>query len=112
MKPRRPLPALLAMALASSLLLACAAGPQPMPDPGVTQPLPVKPEASLLLPPRRLPGPPRSGKPEDLEANHRQVARVYHQLASQLCGLLIYLQAPTDGCPPPTEPRRSLTDDE
>lgn len=35
----------------------------------------------------------------DLEANHRDVAQAYHLLATQLCGLLLWLQEPTDeGC--------------
>lgn len=93
---------------AACLLTACAAGPQPTPDPGALtaalaaaqalQPVPVPPPPNLLTPPPQLP-PPRSGRLPDLETNHRQVAQLYHQLASQLCQLLQYLQAPTRGCP-------------
>lgn len=50
------------------------------------------------MPPRPLPMP-RSGAMRDLEQNHREVARAFHQLASQLCGLLAWLEVPRDGCP-------------
>lgn len=98
--------------LAGCLLTACAAGPQPMPDLEATTPVKVPPQASLLTPPPRLP-PPRSGQLQDLESNHREVARRYHQVASQLCELLIYLQGPTEGCPiDQPNPKRKSRDDE
>lgn len=84
---------LLLLMLASCLLIACAAGPTPMP----AQPLKVPPPPNLTAPPAPLP-PPASGRMPDLEANHRQVARAYHQLASQLCGLLAFLEAEPDDC--------------
>lgn len=98
----------LVLALVSCLLLGCAAGLQPTPDPSLTAPVPVPPPASLLTPPPPLP-PPRSGRLGDLEANHLEVTRRYHQLASQLCQLLAYLQAPVSGCPlsPPPFKRQS-----
>ena len=89
------------------LMTACAAGPQRM----QADPIQVPPPASLTVPPQPLP-PPLSGKPLDLEANHREVARLYHQLASQLCSLLQHLEMNDEGCAPwmnDTSPRpRSL----
>lgn len=79
--------------LVSCLLSACAAGPQPMP----ASPIKVPPPPSLTAPPAPLP-PPRSGLIPDLEANHQQVARAYHQLASQLCRLLEFLEAAPPEC--------------
>lgn len=80
--------------LACCLLSACAAGPMPMPDP-------MPPPANLTTPPAPLP-PPASGALRDLEANHRTVARLYHQLAIRYCGLLQHLQVShdpqVDGC--------------
>lgn len=84
---------LLMLTLACCLMTACAAGPMPMP----ASPIPVPPPPSLTAPPQALP-PPASGRVPDLEANHRQVARAYHQLASQLCGLLAFLQAEPTEC--------------
>ena len=83
---------LLMMSAALCLLSACAAGPQPIP---VDQ-IPVPPPPNLTAPPQALP-PPTSGRLRDLEANHREVARRYHQLASQMCLLLSFLQLPSDG---------------
>lgn len=102
----------LVLAPVSCLLLGCAAGPPPMPDPSLTAPVPVPPPANLLTPPPKLP-PPRSGRLGDLEANHREVTQRYHQLASQLCQLLAHLQAPVYGCPtsPPTTKRQSNLDE-
>lgn len=79
--------------LACSLLTACAAGPRPMP----AAPIKVPPPPNLTTPPPPLP-PPASGRMADLEANHRQVARSYHQLASQLCRLLALLEADPPEC--------------
>lgn len=84
--------------LAAWMLTACAAGVQPMPDPGLSQPVKVPPPANTTTVPQALPQP-RSGSLKDLEANHREVARLYHQLVSQVCQLLQYLGEPTDGCP-------------
>ena len=46
---------------------------------------------------------PASGRPTDLLSNHIEVARLYHQLADQMCNLLAYLQQPIDPthCPAP-----------
>ena len=77
------------LTLVCCLLTACAAGPQPTPG----QPVQVPPQANLTAPPQPLP-PPASGQMSDLEANHRQVAKQYHQLAAQVCGLLKFLQIP------------------
>jgi hypothetical protein len=73
--------------LAACLLNACALGPTPMPAPALVIP----PPPNLTAPPQPLPMP-LSGQMRDLEANHRQVAKQYHQLARQLCGLLSFLQ--------------------
>lgn len=80
------------------LLSACSAGPMPTPAPLVK----LLPPASLTTPPQRLPMP-TSGRMQDLETNHRDTVRLYHLLASQMCGLLVYLQAPTQGCEPWTK---------
>lgn len=78
--------------VACCLLSACAAGPTPMP----VSPIKVPPPPNLTAPPAPLP-PPASGRVPDLEANHLQVTRAYHQLASQLCRLLEFLeQAPSE----------------
>lgn len=79
--------------LASCLLSACAVGPQPMPA------LPVPPPPNLTRPPQPLP-PPSSGRMKDLEQNHLQVTRAYHQLAAQMCGLLVELEVKHDECTP------------
>ena len=80
---------------ASCLLSACASGPPPM----LARPIPVPPPPNVTAPPQPLP-PPASGRMADLEANHREVARLYHQLASQTCRLLQYLQITPDECKP------------
>lgn len=80
------------------LMSACASGVTPTP----ADPIEVKPEASLTAVPSALPQPP-SGRIQDLEANHREVAKAYHQLASQMCRLLAFLQLPTEGCEPWTK---------
>lgn len=77
------------------LLAACASGSQPT----LVQPIAVPPPANLTAPPPALPPPP-SGQMQALEANHRAVAQAYHQLASQMCGLLTFLQLDTQGCAP------------
>lgn len=79
--------------IACCLLGACAAGPLPMPVPQIPDP----PAASLTTPPRVLP-PPASGRMRDLESNHREVARLYHLLANQLCLLLEHLEIRHDEC--------------
>lgn len=79
--------------LVSCLLSACAAGPTPMP----ASPIQVPPAPNLTAPPATL-SPPASGRIRDLEENHRQVARAYHQLASQLCSLLAHLELEPDEC--------------
>lgn len=76
------------------LMTACVSGALPTPAP---EPIPVKPEANLTAVPLPLPQP-ATGRIQDLEANHVQVARAYHQLASQVCRLLVFLQVPTEGC--------------
>lgn len=85
--------------LAICLLSACASGPQPMPDAAALQPIQVQPQASLTQAPAKLPAP-KSGAMRDLEANQRQVARQYHQLANQHCLLLAFLQAAPEACAP------------
>lgn len=75
------------------LMSACALGVPPMQD----EPIRVLPEASLTAAPRPLPQPP-TGRIQDLEANHREVAKAYHQLASQMCRLLDFLQIKREGC--------------
>lgn len=82
-----------------SLMTACSFGAQRTPDPDVIE---VKPQANLTSVPKELPQPP-SGQIADLEANHRQVAKAYHDLASQVCRLLTFLQLPTEGCEPWTK---------
>lgn len=78
---------------ASCLLSACASGPPPM----LARPIPVPPPPNVTAPPLPLP-PPASGRMADLEANHREVARLYHQLASQTCRLLLWLEIDSDEC--------------
>lgn len=80
---------------ACCLLSACAAGPTPMP----AAPIKVPPPANLTAPPQPLP-PPDSGQMRDLEANHRETARAYHQLALQMCNLLAFLEINHDECKP------------
>jgi hypothetical protein len=85
--------------LASCLLIGCASGGRPMPDAQALAPIQVPPQANLTQAPALLP-PPKSGAMPDLEANHRQVARLYHQLASQHCSLLQFLSLAPKGCEP------------
>ncbi len=75
------------------LMSACASGVLPTQD----EPIQVPPEASLTAAPPPLPQP-ATGRIQDLEANHRDVARAYHQLASQMCRLLDFLQIKREGC--------------
>jgi hypothetical protein len=82
-----------------SLMTACGSGVLRTPDPDVIE---VKPQANLTAVPKVLPQPP-SGQIADLEANHREVAKAYHDLASQMCRLLAFLQLPTEGCEPWTK---------
>ncbi len=84
------------------LMSACASGPPPMP----ARPLAVPPPANTTVAPQPLP-PPRSGRVPDLEANHLEVARRYHQLTSRHCRLLQHLQLMPAGCR-----RFLLTDDD
>ncbi len=79
--------------VACYLLIACAGGPMPMPD----EPIKVPPPANLTAPPKPLPMP-DSGRVPDLESNHRETARAYHQLAAQLCNLLAFLEVNHDEC--------------
>ena len=80
------------------LMTACASGVTPTLDDAPT----VSPQANLTKVPQELPQP-SSGAIETLEENHRQVAKAYHQLASQMCRLLTFLQLPTEGCEPWTK---------
>ncbi|MDF9428258.1 hypothetical protein EM868_00375 [Cupriavidus gilardii] len=82
------------LTILSCLLTACAAGAPPTPDP-----LRVPPPPNLTAQPDPLPQP-ASGKPKDLEANHRDVARAYFRLAGRFCGLLAFYQVMPDGCVP------------
>lgn len=75
------------------LMSACAAGVRPTLD----EPIQVPPEANLTAAPQPLPQPP-TGRIQDLETNHREVAKAYHQLASQTCRLLDFLQIKREGC--------------
>ena len=63
--------------------------------PVTAPPIQVPPPANLTAPPRPLPAP-VSGRLQDLETNHRQVAQAYHQLASQMCRLLAFLELPRE----------------
>lgn len=93
---------------ACCLLTGCAAGTMPMPD--LSVPVKTQPPANLTAPPRQLPAA-ASGQMRDLEANHQAVTKEYHRLASQMCGLLDYLQVSHPECaafrraaPPKSEP--------
>lgn len=77
------------------LMSACASGVPPTQD----EPIQVQPEASLTVAPLPLPQP-ASGRIQELETNHRDVAKAYHQLASQMCRLLDFLQIKREGCEP------------
>lgn len=92
------------LTIACCLLTACAAGPPQTPVPLINVP----PPPNLLVPPLPLPAP-ASGRLRDLEANHLQVARQYHQLASQMCQLLLYLQVPP--CPQAPTTLKTLPDE-
>lgn len=81
------------------LMTGCGSGVLRMPAPEAIE---VSPQANLITPPRPLPQP-RSGEVAELEANHRQVAKAFHDLASQMCRLLAHLQLPTEGCEPWTK---------
>ena len=86
---------LLLMTAMCCLMTACACGARPMPVDAIQVP----PPANLTTAPQALPQPP-TGRIQDLEANHRDVARAYHQLATQVCSLLAFLQMPPEGCEP------------
>ena len=79
---------LLSAALALS---ACAFGKKPMQEPEVVLAQAVPAPSSLTLKPAVLPQP-KSGQLPELEANHREVAKAYHQLAIRYCQLLAFLQ--------------------
>lgn len=81
------------LTLACCLLSGCASGVTPM----LEEPIKVPPPANLTAPPQPLPQP-ASGQMRDLELNHRQVAKAYHQLASQMCLLLAFLEINHDNC--------------
>lgn len=84
---------------ASCLLTACASGPTQTVVPIQLQPeQKVPPPANLTRPPQPLPAP-GSGRMRDLEADHREVARLYHELAAQMCGLLAFLDVRPTECP-------------
>lgn len=89
------------LTLAFCLLIGCASGPPPtqVQSAPVIPPIKVKPQASLTQPPQPLPNP-TSGAMPDLEANHREVAQAYHQLATRLCGLLRHLEIEHRECLP------------
>ncbi|MES2946225.1 MAG: hypothetical protein V4772_25425 [Pseudomonadota bacterium] len=82
--------------LAACLLLGCASGTTPTPD-ALIQSIPIPPPASLTQAPPQLP-PAASGQLADLEANHLQVTRAYHQLAARMCNLLAFLEISRDEC--------------
>lgn len=81
------------LTLVCCLLIGCAHGARPTPE----EPLQTAPPPNLTMPPQPLPQP-DSGRMRDLEANHREVARAYHRLASQMCQLLAYLQIKPPEC--------------
>ena len=81
--------------VACCLLNGCASGLTPTP----VEPIKVPPPANLTAPPQPLP-PPDSGQMRDLESNHRETARAYHQLAQQMCNLLAFLEINHDECKP------------
>ena len=87
--------------LAFCQLTACAAGPRPTLVQAAIdiQPIKVPPSANSTRPPPSLPQP-QTGAMPDLEANHRQVAEAFHQLAAQLCSLLKYLEIEHRECLP------------
>lgn len=90
---------LLLMIAMCCLMSACTFGAPRMLE---ADPIEVQPPANLITRPKPLPQP-ASGAIQELEANHREVAKAYHNLASQTCRLLAYLQLPTEGCEPWTK---------
>jgi hypothetical protein len=70
-----------------------------MQDLSTAQAVQVQPQANQTQAPEQLPQP-KSGAISELEANQRQVARLYHQLASQHCSLLEFLSLAPKGCEP------------
>lgn len=82
--------------LVCCLTLGCAGGMLPTPDASI-QPIKVDPPANLTQPPAPLPAA-RSGAVPDLEANHRQVTKAYHLLATQMCNLLDFLEINREQC--------------
>lgn len=76
-------------ALAVLTLTACASGGT---QTQVSNPMP---EAALMVPPPSLPDP-ESGMLPDLAKNHRQVAKIYHELADRYRSLLDWI-IKTDG---------------
>lgn len=78
---------LILLTLAFCLLTGCASGVTPTPE----EPIRTSPPPNLTAPPRQLPQP-ETGHMRALEANHLQVAKAYHLLASQICQLQAYLQ--------------------
>lgn len=90
---------LLLMIAMSCLMSACTFGAPRMLE---ADPIEVQPPPNLITRPKPLPQP-ASGAIQELEANHRDVAKAYHNLASQMCRLLAYLQLPTEGCEPWTK---------
>ena len=86
------------LTLLCCLLTGCASGTLPT----TVERLPVPPPPNLTIAPQPLPPAP-SGLVPALEANHRQVALQYHQLAQQLCLLLAYLQLTHPDCTPWTK---------
>ena len=83
------------LTLVCCLLSGCASGVTPT----LAEPLKVPPPPNLTAPPQPLP-PPDSGQLRDLESNHRETARAYHQLAQQMCNLLAFLEINHDASKP------------
>ncbi len=82
------------------LLIVSACGSPPTMVP--VQPPPsikVPPPPNITAPPDLLPQP-TTGQLPDLEQNHREVAKAYHQLAARLCSLLQYLEIEHRECLP------------
>lgn len=90
---------LLLMIATCCLMTACSSGAPRMLE---ADPIEVQPPANLITRPKPLPQP-ASGAIQELEANHREVAKAYHDLASQTCRLLQFLQLSTEGCEPWTK---------
>lgn len=80
---------ILLLLIAASMLTACASGVKPMPTP--MPQLILRPAATLTQACPDLPQP-KSGKTQDLLANHVQVAKQYHKCQQNHQGLVDWLE--------------------